>query len=709
MMRYITRESIIDSILNEDVAISGEIPARRRSIFAHDTNEREDGKDKSKKASKGGISKKSIKDGLLIFRKPTSSELKNMENKFDVNVNGDYQTAQIAILSMLLFDFGLINRSYNTKKADWNEGKTNAASVDKILKRLDQIFHATKLSPSDPVEKIGEIIDNSTDELEKRYGVRIPEIIGAFDKWPDIMRHDSNFKSPEFPTGFNPILMKNIQAVAGDAHKVEIYNELTELFREAMLKPEFSSPKKYAKWIEKNQTASAVLREPIIKKYVNEALSTNIVSDIEDFVAYLRKKLTDSRVESKMGHTNTVMTHKAIDSLKYFDLKMKRAGFEQGVADFKETMEYLEEKDPGTFSHVCRKYGINPNELKSFNSYKDFCDYLFADPDKLMDVYRMTGYEEKGRARTKGDIRKGAALAVNYRSLKKKEEALKQKLDDGNNQSRRGPRGKTKEEALEEIQKLEATIKELEGELNIVIDELKERGLTKRAEWKQDEEYNKLKDVIFKAKKTLSMKNHLFGKMTNKSGTRRTLEDEIDDIRSRREAIVNKEHDKIKDAAQLAHFQDKYGVEKTRREMGDFDIGAGYVKMSFTFALNSRNDTEIADYIVDNHLEQLNKEEQKNGEEGTINFAWEPGVYEKGLHTYPCTQIIVDYGKSTHLYKTMKAADKQQKINIVSHIINDVIQAVANRFGKRLDLVTGDPKWKIQMMAKSDLSYSFND
>lgn len=680
---FISRSNLI-SLIKEDLALDAPTSSRKRSKFVTDANE-PNATDGKKRASKGGQSKAGVAAGALIFRRPTKAELIAAGESADVNLSSDSQMQQIRVLSKVLFDFGLLDKIYKSKKDDWNIGKTNAVETDKMLKNIERIFKIKNYSPETPTEVLAEDLENSTTHLEETIGVRIPEVIGAFKSWREIMVLDPNTKSPEFPKGFNPNLMANIESVAGADYK-EVYKKLNEHLIDVMTSNKFDSPAKYAKYVAKNETIRAILNEPIVKKLVDSALSSNNVKDIEEFALYLKTNLNKNRVERKEGDTMTIIHNKAMERIRYFDLIMKRKGYADGIRNFSEMIDFLEEYDKNTLDHVCRTYGLTPEKLKSFGSYSEFCNWLFGDPERLYSIIESLGTKE--RARTAGDVRKGMNMAVLHRDLLKKEEKLRNK--------KRGPRGKTREDLQKEIEELQKAYEELTDDLKSRKDE------------KGSEEYNKIKKLRVDVGRQISAKKHALKKRPENEEPRPSIEDNIEKYRAEREALVQREEDRLSDD-EFNSFKDLYDIDKKRFEMGDYDIGTGYVTMAFSLKLNP-NEHEVVDYIVNTIDKYLNGKEVEAGKEDLINVDYEPGKYEGAMRMYPCTRIVIDYPKSSALYKKIKSIeDKSKRSMIVGEVINKAQTAVRERYGKNLELVLKDPNHKINIMKKQEASYSFRD
>ena len=189
------------------------------------------------------------------------------------------------------------------------------------------------------------------------------------------------------------------------------------------------------------------------------------------------------------------------------------------------------------------------------------------------------------------------------------------------------------------------------------------------------------------------------------------MEDEYAEIRDEREALEDKAYNRLKDDNAMDLFQQQYNRQKTRDAAGDFDIGTGYVMMGWSFKFDSEKHYEVAEFIENYIDKKLNGEELKNNKEDLINVTTEPDRYEGKMHTYPCTRVIIEYPKGSHLYKRVTSIkDKSQRSVIITEIIMDVINKVKAKYGVTLDLVDGrqDPRHRIKILSKNDaVGYSF--
>ncbi len=691
MKSYFTREYLIESILNEDLALAAPTSPRKRSNFVTDTNDKDSSKEGAKK-SRGGQSKAAINANKLVFRKPTATEIDAVADKFNRNLGGDRQIVQIRALSKVLFDFDLVDKVYKSKTDDWNFGKTNATAVDKQIANLHKIFF--KYKPDTPVEQVAEDLENSTSRLEDEYGVRIPAIIGAMGSWQEILKHDPRTKSADFPTGFNPILMKNIESVVKSGF-VSIYKRVNELLIDAATR--FKNPKAYAKYVDKNETMRAVLNEPLIKRGFDAAMTSPDVTDVEELTLSLKKYLSKNRIAKQTGNSMTIMHDTALKRTQYFDLIMKRNGYENGIRDFNETIDFLKKYRPETYAHVCRTYDLDDKSIHQFESYEDFCNWLFGDPDRFNKI--LLSVPTNVGARTKGAVAKGMDMAVRRKELMRKEQNLRNDLDAPTG-SKRGKKARTIEQLESEMEQ----IAKLRAELKADMAERKARGET------ETPEYAEIKKLEFDAGKQYAALKHTLNKRkaAPESQNVKSLEDRITDYREKREQLEDRVFDRLKDDAEIDEFNREFNRDKARETMGDFDIGSGYRTMAFSLKVSPK-ETEVVDSIVHTLNSYLNKKELEAGNEDLINVDYKGGKYNGGMRMYPCTRFEIDYPEKSALFKKIKATPKQERVAIIADVISHVQKEIHSEFGLNIEPVSNDPEHKFKLMAKEEVSYSFKD
>lgn len=669
-MNYISRNKLIDCILNEDAAFEGENNPRKRFSFINTTNAKN-----AEKHSKGGQSRLTgdAAGKNLLFRAPSKKELVAAEEALDMRISGDYQMGQNIVLSKVLFDFDILHKVYRTKKDSWNDQTFNAATVDKLLERIRQIFSKKNgYAPDTPVEEVAERLENSTDVLEKEYGVRFPELVGAVPTWGDLLKINPATKSPQMPKGFNPLLMKNLSILVGEQKAKALYPKINEFLITQTAKG-FKTPKAFGKYVANCETLRAVLNEPLLKKAFDSAMTSNLVTDVEELVVYLNKHLKDIREEKQEGHAMSIIHHNALKNLQRVDVMMKRAGFEDGVRNINSMFDYLQEKHPDTFAHVCRTYGLDEDSVHQFNSYQEFCNWLYGDPERLGRIYLSAGVEGKG----------GARMNVLYKDEERKIKSLRKQKEAGT----RGPRGITKADFKKKLDEYLAAAEQLEKEIAEMPDKKSPEALEKIALRKKFRK--KYTDGMFR-----------FKRMSDDAGTRKTIDDELAATLARKEDISNAEFDRLKDDAEIDKFQEKYGKEKTRYADGVYDVGEGYYTMAFTFNISSPS--EVVDFIEGWLDKYFNMRETKAGKEDLINVTAESGKYEGRMRMYPCTRFIVDYPEGSALYNKLEKMPKEKRAEWLTKLIDALKDMVDKSFRTKIDLVTTDKAHKPCIMSKEE-------
>lgn len=686
-MFYIDRNKLIAEILNEDLAFAGnENNPRKRTSLIHNSNtEQQEGK----KQSKGG-QKRFTGDTAttnLIFRMPTKAELMAAEDACNMRISGDYQMGQLITLSKILFDFDILHKIYRSKKDNWNDQTYNASTVDKLLDGVRRQFSKRTYTADTPIEQVAEDLQNSTDELEKEYGVRIPELIGAIPDWATALTIPAKTKSSEMPRGFNPIIMKNLISLKGDAEAKALYPRINELLIDASTK--YKNPKAYAKYVSRCQTIQSVLGEPILKKLFNKAMTSPSVTDVEELVLFLNTNLKNIREEKRPGNSVAILHNNALKAIQGADVMMKRKGFKEGVRNIHDMFEYLQEYRPESFAHICRTYGLTPKSIHQFNSYKEFCDWLYSDPERLGKIYLSARVEGK----------EGARMNVEYSELDKKERALRKVAAEGGR--RRGAKGASIEEKEKKLAECQEAIEQLDREIASLPDgdpEIKEKKAL-RAKLRK-----KYTDGIWQVNKA---KEKLKAQGENAAPVK-SLSDEIDEIRNRKESIRDEEYNRLKDDVDIEKFENKYNKEANRYSTGEFDMAEGYVTMAFTLDLTEK-DYDAVEWAENKIEKYFNNLEIKAGKEDLINATSEPGKYEGKLRMYPCTRFIIDYPKNSALYSKLKKMEKADRINYVAEFITKLIDSIKSKFGITANLVTADRNHRVAIMSKEQSpNYKFS-
>lgn len=653
---YMTPEEFQASILYEDLEIGNEIPGKKRREFKGNANTLPDEKSYFKSVadnnSAGGV-KKLTDTNKLLFRKPSPAEI-----KAGVGSASDIQVGQLYVLSKVLFDFGLLDKVYKAKKSIYKEG--NRAETEKILNSINREFSEKYYNEDDPVEVLKNDFDNSIDELEKIFGVRLNVILNGFKTWNEVFKPTPGTSSEQFPKGFNAKLMQNIESSYGDSVSLtKTYKELIRYFAEIAASNKYKTPKDLSKALQRNQKLSALMKEPVVKGIFNKALVDKNVRTVGDFVAYLKANLNRNVTDEKKAHSMTIIHNQAAKAAAMVDLKMKRAGYKNGIADIHEMFEWMKEYEPDNYNYLKSMYG----DLEKFDSYSELCDYLYS-PEMIDKIYKSTGIKE--RSRSEGDYRRGQELAVNLRSKKKEKEKIEQRMNDGKFKHK----SKTVKEKRAEIEELLKTQEECKKKC-------KEIGKD-NPDPKMAELYSKYKEIGFRASKRISALKFNIAKIlkdnpeAENEEPEKSAKEKLEELDKEIKNIKRNARKKISDPNQLDYFdieQDPDG-SLSREADDDEKYGDKYLEFSFTLYIKGQDPEEAGD-ILSQWLEKyLNGRETYKGYEDLINVDYEINNYEGRMKMLKVIRFIIDYPENSFTYKVLKKNGRSSADKVIDKLLN---------------------------------------
>lgn len=596
-MYYISREKLIDSILNEAIAMDddGEFNKPRRRSLRGTGNVFDDiyrkppfkryGETNTANAkrsnSRGGQAIVNIPTNKLIITPPnidTCLYVFGKENPYGIDrakLPSDHQGAQTVIYWTVLFDFGLIHTPPSaSKKIAAVQG--NETSVNKAIKRVENILKGKKWSPDTPIEQIGS-------ELDER---------------------------------------------------------------------------------------DPLLNDPDIKKHTNAALTSPLVKDADDFHAFIIKSLENSRIATDNRHTMTVLENKAARSISAVDMRMRKAGYTNGIMDVMDMFDYIKRTNPRRYSFIMDKYDLSPEFIEeNIHNYSELCDWIYR-PERLPQIWLSA--DIKTRAKKSGDYRRTIDLAVQSRTENKKYSNAKKYVDNPELAPKRGKN-------LEYYQdQLDAAMDRLS------VESQKLKSLIDAGLGKGDIEYDEQELVVKKARKKVSNAKTAIRvtKAKIEAGEPDQMETSADKMKKHRGAYrdtlttargnLDQEH--------LEAFDMDYDYPKIMREINPSiptDLFGDMFEFSFTLMEENGNpvDRHIAEFIDKWANKHYNKVEIENGYEGCINVTVvEMDVEDENNYDYTkMVRIIFDYPDNSYMNTILTGENARQKAdNIVLEICDEV-------------------------------------
>lgn len=645
--------------INEDLAIGPNMKGRKRRSFTADANllpgERPYYNSTNVTNSKGGISRLTTND--ILFRKPTAKEV-----RAGISSASDIQIGQLYVLSKVLFDFGLIDKVLRTKKSVYQEGNANA--TEKALKVIDREFTDKFYDEDEPIETLKDKFDNSIDELEKIFGVRLDVALSPFKQWIDIFRPSPGTASQNFPKGFNGTLMKVVEKLyEGPDSLTDAYKNINSYLLQIKNSNKYPTPKDFVKELQRNQKLSALMREPVVKNIFNNALVDKNVRTVGDFVAFMKTNLKRNRVDKKEAHSMTVLHHEAAKRAGMIDLLMKKAGYEDGISNIQDMFDYMKKTDPDEYNYIKSMYNLSDEQIKSFKSYNELCDYLYS-PELIEKIYSSTGISE--RPRSVGDYRRGQKIAVDLRTKKKKKEYIENKIE--NKRGRKNAKTiKEKRAEIEELLKTQQHANERCKEIG------KDNDDPEMAEL-----YRKYKEIAVKAgRKASALKVDINKRLAANPDAEneepsKTEREKLDALDKEIRDIKLSARNDITDPNELELFdidQDADGSLRKSREPALTEENP-YKEFSFTLIVDGQDPDDVGE-VLSQYLEKLlNNREVRKGYEDLINVDYEVCKAEYRLHYHKATRFIVDYPTDSYTDQVFNKKGKESAEKIINKLIS---------------------------------------
>ena len=527
-MNYISRENLIRSILNEDMYYDDESDTVYATAKPHDEG-------------LGGTWYKSISKAEAKGKNKDFVFPSLKQSEAAAPSAGDPQTAQIVIMSEMLVEFGILSKPITTKKLAYEE--SNEGEIKSLIKATQNLFGVGengavgKVAPKSlfpkgsPVEMVQHLISNSTSELEKIYKVRFDVLLGRDTftdnegkekkmTWEAILQIDPATKrnpkiAKSFPNGIAPILMSAINEYSEKVDKsVDLYSTYKLVFDylvDIAKSGKFKSPALFAKKVELNDQIQHRLTNGDLAKYYNKAISTESVSttdELGELMIALMKKDTRKRVD---GDKMKVIHYKLAKIIREYAPRLR---------NFSSFIDHLEESNRFRYEELLNNFNMDEEELKGFDTFRSFCEYVFADPELCSGLYQRANVQE--RARRKGDMRQGTELAVTARTLNKK-------IEKGGT-GKRGRKAKSASDYDAAIKALEAQIEKTEfpDEKKALQDKLKRmlKARDKKLETSAVDAYEAEADATEKNMNTLRAKlNDILQKRMDKIDDENERED----------------------------------------------------------------------------------------------------------------------------------------------------------------------------------------
>lgn len=475
-------DELIKNILKEDVGYDSD-------NFSFLTSQKDLDGEKTKKLEKSKI----------IFRLP---------NKNEINASGiessDYQLPALTIYSFVMTQLGLCNRgAVRSKKIPLT--KANTREINRYKSIISTVLN--DFGKNEPVELFYDNMQHSLNVENKKLGINIASVFETLKTWGALNdrnkllqviagfvrgKYGSDSKETDRKTlnsinqGINNYAERNDGEEASSAKRMKMQtggteNEYTPSDMEVqMVKKIYSqiqpiikegeasgkSPKAYIKMLTNADSFKSILREPVMDGIRNDIMAFK--GTCGEYANFIVKYLESQEKGSEKVHAKTVIDTDVKNKLTQIAKEMKENGMKDGMT-FSNLMNYIAENNRMASDFLKKTLGVDAKgAAEKFSSFEEFNKAMYA-PDVMKGIYESLSVNV--RARAKGEARKGRALEVDARSIRKQIANLERKAEAQKENS-----GKIDPKLAEQINNLKQKAKQ-------IIDDIK----NKRAENGEDD------------------------------------------------------------------------------------------------------------------------------------------------------------------------------------------------------------------------------
>lgn len=610
---------------------------------------------------KGG-SRIKMSPETIILRPPTKAEIQAAE----INPS-DYQIAQLRILSKILFDFGLVSQVYRSKKATITHN--NARRIEKF-KTIFRTF-LQNFNSNEPIANVRRAFGLVTDETFT--AVDFVNALSATKDWNSeeqllqnlatIYRNINNYGKNTEPSQQDITIVR------------KTYNNLAK-FVDAELKAGHSQ-NEIKKAITYANTINNVMAEDELEGAYDLVYKDTNVNTASDLEADIDQYLSSQQTEGKSGHANTVLHQEALQNLKELSAKMKLDGY-SGDLTTQNVFDYLHANEPDIIDYISMAYDIPAEKLSgdNFPTWESVAKFFYS-PENIRRI-EIDQLEVKNRARATGDIRKGALLAVDAKTIQARKKALEKQIEKGENK----PTATSLEDKLEAKQKEYEEAKKIRDGVKADYLEAKRSGKKKSIVNQLEKKYNEVQELAFKIGKSVSAIKHAI-KKANESGKKKEVEksdiDKLKDLEKEEKKIYAKARKGLEADEDVREFDAIYQAEEEKDDPWEFDDAREIDYRTWSFVVNTVND-KITDYIVDQLQKGLS----------SLNKYINVGKFEPEYPEVKGTQIIIDYPAESKLTTML-----EKKPSFAYEIMDSVVYVASTKFKKNVSYYDDEEYIKI--------------
>lgn len=574
----------------------------------------------SKEAKK--LEKTWLDEGDIMIRRPSDDEQR--AGKIQTS---DYQISSLTIQTKIMSCLELIDRVYRTKITTIEKSKAN--KIKKYKSIIKNLFYYLKyVNTTDDFY----VALREDKEMSEKMGFDIKLILKSQKSWEKVLTQShilpiivtfvkENQDSEEYTEEEVAICKRNY---------IEIYDFLKKQSER------YENPALYFSALSYIKSFNSILRDDFMNGVMEDIMDfPGTFDDLKNFIFHY---LDTKNVGSVKRHTQTVVNELCQDSQN----EIREIIIRDGIGDkltLPNYISYLENYKPAVITNFIEECGV---DIRNYTTFDELCDALYS-PDIISQI--RNGLNVKIRARSTGDIRKGAELIIEQKRFISKYENAKKKLgddiadynpDDANFNieikkkildEKKDDLDKKKDE-YEELRNLLRNARSIHDSSSVAY--LKNKLRNKEEEIRQTNKiYKTLKRDYVESKNKTKAKNRAYE--IYKQYKMRELE-----------MIQNMKDERV--------YEDLYELDVMEKKIKSNLLDEDFIPYFTWRFVCSEMDDDTANTICESLEKYLNDKNGVCGESGYINAT--PHQFQNGPDRL--TQFFIDYPKSAAIYKAFE-------------------------------------------------------
>lgn len=602
----------------------------------------------------------------LILRKPNKEE--QLKARIDTS---DFQISGLTIQSSILHALGFCSKIYRSKTTTLQHStKRQAKRYSVLLSKLFALF-----DQKDDVSALYDALKETNGTLSEKYGVEMCNLLDCGKSWRDLCKMETlmplcaaevrarHAKPPKIKYRFDRDDVYEDETREREYEPTEeeveeckkLYTRLNDFVHFKFLRKELPL-KKYINKISVLDSFVSLISDPFFDQVRNEIMDFN--GNIKALKRFLDKFIANGTKGTVRGHSQTILEEECIEKQEEVAKTLSDDGF---PFDFEGFKYYLETYAPNVLATCYDKFGLDMDELDSFDDLREF----FYAPDMMRKIRESLGV--KVRARGRGQERVGNIWAVQSFNLDKKIKNLNDKLN-GFNEREVNKRITQLKKKVSEREKENEQAKRARREAKSRYDTAKRRN--DKDVKKYENEYEEMVQAAQTTSKLLNAARNSLKKAISSKDKHKSAIDKVKEYTKKYSNVL----EAAKSSTTVGGTQMLENMEKTLKMnlLNAEDIP--YSTWSFKVYDMDKDIIKLIECELEKAFSTI---KGKNGEDSYINVTSYSYVDDEKNFV---SEFSVDYPKNGKLYK---AFENNRKLS--DYMLDAINNLIKERFGRYLD------------------------